>query len=206
MTTLPSPEAVTAYVGAVGASFVGAVAYTQTRSTARDGQDYDQLQANLRELRATTNAATSFKSTIVPELRTLDYYLDRARIGEPLPPLRVALSLRLDSMYGERTHSLPSAFEHVQAAYEGALGQVLRIDEISWTSTRSRARCRAAGTRHSPCLPDADGHPATSASEATRTGHHRRQSPLPDDHPPTLTVCQMTSRTNCSASTTSSSP
>ncbi|MFI6459024.1 hypothetical protein [Streptomyces sp. NPDC050528] len=130
MTTLWSPEAVAAYVGAVAASFVGAVAYAQTRSTARDGRDYDQRQANLRELRAATNAATSFKTTIVPELRTLDYYLDRARVGEPLPPLRVALSSRLDSMYGERMRSLPSAFEHVQAAYEGALGQVLRIDEI----------------------------------------------------------------------------
>ena len=130
MSTLWSPEAVAAYVGAIGASFVGAVAYAQTRSTSRDGRDHDQRQANLRELRAATDTVTSLKTFFVPELRTLEYYVDRARSGDTLPPLRVALSSRLETTYGERMRSLPSVFEHVQAAYEGAIGQVLRIDEI----------------------------------------------------------------------------
>ncbi|MFE2421304.1 hypothetical protein [Streptomyces hokutonensis] len=130
MATFVSPEVVAAYVGAVAATFVGALAYAQTRSTARDGRDHDQRQANLQELRAATDTTISVRTFIAQELRTLEYYVDVARSGQALPPLRVALSSRLEGMYGERMRSLPAAFEHVQAAYEGVLGQILRVDQI----------------------------------------------------------------------------
>ncbi len=112
---------------------MGALAYAQTRSTARDGRDHDQRQANLQELRAATDTAISLRTFIVPELRTLEYYVDVARSRQPLPPLRVALPSRLESMYGERMRSLPSVFEHVQGAYEGVLGQIL--DEYGASGT-----------------------------------------------------------------------
>lgn len=126
MSTLGSPEAVAAYIAAVPTVFAGYLTYLQFRG----GRNYDQRQANLRELRTATDTATSLKAFLLPELRTLEYYLDLARAGGELPQLRVAVSSRLESMFGERMRSLPSAFADVQAAYGDTYGRFLRIDEI----------------------------------------------------------------------------
>lgn len=184
MSTLWSPEAVAAYVAGIA---LAVVAYLQFFGSAREGREADQRQANLRELRTATDTANSLKAFLVPEMRTLEYYLDLARANDTLPQLRVALSTRLEERYGERMRSLPSAFTHVHTAYGEIHGRFLRIDEILDAYA-------ASGTLPTgSTLPDHLFALRSHMDSLDRLivaarNDFSRETPLPDDWDPSITV------------------
>ncbi|MEV0092029.1 hypothetical protein [Streptomyces sp. NPDC050738] len=130
MSTLTSPEAIAAGIGAIASIAAAALVFKLTSSSTRDGRSLDQQNLNLTTMRSAADSGRSFKTFALSELRDLNYYIDLARSGNPLSSSRVALSSRAESMYGTQMRSLPGPFQHVHMAYENSLGHMRRIDAI----------------------------------------------------------------------------